>query len=187
MNKTTPVLATKINCEPGSPTYDKLWYGTYVFYLNAVKMLILVAIALILGVLPYVAVFALAYGALRSYSFGVHLDNSLLCMLVGLVYYLGSIYLSLYMEIPTIVKVATILICAVGFVLYAPAQTRKRPIPEHQQKVLKKKSLGMFAVVTVSVFALHPLPVFSNLVFMAVVCQTINLLPITYKIFKECV
>ena len=185
--KTVEVLAPHLGCVAGSQTYDKLKYGTHVFYINTIKMLLLVVVASILGVLPYVAVFALAYGALRIFSFGVHLKNSFLCTLIGVVYYLGSVYLSLYVEIPLWARIALLIVSVVGFVSYAPAQTKKRPIPEHQRKTLKKKSLVTLAVVAVLTFVLHyTLPVFSNLVLMAAVCQTVNLLPTTYKIFNEC-
>ena len=146
----------------------------------------LVIVALILGILPYVAVFALAYGALRVYSFGVHLNNSFLCTAIGFVFYLGSVYLSLYVDIPLWARIALLIVVTVGFAIYAPAQTKKRPIPEHQSKVLKRKSLIVLAIVVVVVFALHlPFSVFSSLVLMAAVCQTVNLLPTTYKIFNE--
>jgi len=186
VSKTVATLAPKLGCKEGDPTYDKLKYGTHVFYINAVKSLFLVVVALILGILPYVLVFALAYGALRLFSFGVHLNNSFLCTFIGFVYYLGSVYLSLYVYFPLWAKIALAIVSIVGFTTYAPAQTKKRPIPESQYRVLKKKSLGMLAVVIITVFVLHQLfPIFSNLILMAMVCQTINLLPSTYKIFKE--
>jgi len=186
VNKTVSALAPKLGCEPNSPTYDKLKYGTHVFYINAVKSLLLIIVALVLGILPYVAVFALVYGALRIYSFGVHLNNSLLCTVIGFVYYLGSVYLSLYAEVPLWARVALLAVSTMGFVVYAPAQTKKRPIPARQRKILKKKSLVILAVVAVAVFILHHLsPVFSSLILMAAVCQTVNLLPSTYRIFKE--
>ena len=185
--KTVGVLAPQLGCEAGSRTYDKLKYGTHVFYINTVKMLLLVVVASILGVLPYVAVFALAYGALRIFSFGVHLKNSFLCTLIGFVYYLGSVYLSLYVEIPLWARIVLLIVSVVSFIAYALAQTKKRPIPEHQRKTLKKKSLITLAMVAVVTFVLHYiLPVFSSLVLMAAVCQTVNLLPSTYKIFNEC-
>jgi len=186
VTRTTAVLAPKLGCEPGDATYDKLHYGTYIFYLNTVKTLVLVIITLILGILPYIVIFALAYGALRIFSYGVHLNNSFLCTLIGLIYYLGSTYIALNISIPLGVKLALLLMSAICFATYAPAETRKRPIPKHQRKILKTKTLRTLAIVICIVFALHyHLPVYSSLVFLAVVCQAVNLLPITYKIFRE--
>jgi len=102
------------------------------------------------------------------------------------VYYLGSVYLSLYVHFPLWTRIAFITVSIVGFTAYAPAQTRKRPIPEAQYRTLKKKSLAVLAVVSLIAFALHqPFPIFSNLIVMAMTCQTINLLPSTYRIFNE--
>jgi accessory gene regulator B len=185
VNKTITLLAPRLGCEPGSITYDKLWYGTYVFYINVAKTLMLIVIALILGIFPYVAVFALAYALLRIYSFGVHLDSSILCTLVGLVYYLGSTYLSLLVGIPLIVRGLLMFISIGIFLTYAPAQTKKRPIPERRRKTLKIKSLLILMVITVIVFILRNYTVYSSLLCMAAICQSVNLLPITYKIFKE--
>jgi len=186
VEKTVATLAPRLGCEEGDPTYDKLKYGTHVFYINTVKSLFLVVVALILGILPYVLVFALAYGILRLFSFGVHLNNSFLCTIIGFVYYLGSVHLSLYVYFPLWAKIALVIVSVVSFANYAPAETKKRPIPEHQRRVLKKKSLLALTVVALALFILHqPLPIFSNLIVMATVCQTINLLPSTYKLFNE--
>ena len=186
VSKTVKVLAPRLECEHGSLTYDKLQYGTHVFYINAVKTLLLIIVSLILGIFPYVVAFALAYGSLRVFSFGIHLENSLLCTLIGFVYYLGSIYLSLYVAIPLWAKVISLIVSVVGFVTYSPAQTKKRPIPEHQRKALKKKSSIILTIVALLSIMMHySFPVFSSLLTMAAVCQMVNLLPVTYKIFRE--
>ena len=186
VNKTVALLAPKLGCEPNSPIYDKLKYGTYVFYINTVKTLLLVVVALLLGILPYIAVFALFYGSLRLYSFGVHLNNSLLCTAIGFVYYLGSVYLSLYVSMPLGIKIVLIILTVAIYAAYAPAQTKKRPIPAHQRKVMKRKSLGILIAVALVAFVLHnQFPIFSNLAIMAAVCQSSNLLPVTYRVFKE--
>ena len=186
VSKTVEVLAPKLGCEQGSPTYDKLKYGTHVFYINVVKSLLLVVVALVLGIFPYVLMFALTYGALRLFSHGIHLNNSFLCTIIGFVYYLGSVYLSLYVYFPLWARIALVIVSIAGFTAYAPAQTKKRPIPESQYRILKKKSLMVLVIISIVVFVLYqPFPIFSSLILLAAVCQTINLLPSTYKLFKE--
>ncbi len=179
------MLAPTMGYAPGDPSFDKLRYGIHVFYINTIKTLGLIIVALALGILPYVMVFALALGALRCVSFGIHLKSSFFCTIMGLVYYLGSVYLSLYVAIPLLGKIVVLLVCAGCFAAYAPAQTNKRPIPPHQKRALKGKSLIVLTAISITVLLLGQYPVFSNLIFMAAVCQTINLLPITYRLLKE--
>jgi len=45
VKKTIALLAPRLGRESGEPTCDKLWYGIYVFYLNAAKTLLLIIIA----------------------------------------------------------------------------------------------------------------------------------------------
>jgi len=182
-DRTTMALAPSLGCEPGSPTYEKLRYGTHTFYINAAKTLLLTIIALLLGIMQYVAIFALAYGGLRLFSFGMHFKSTLICTFVGLVYYLGSTYLSLFVTIPIPLKVTVVMVCGICFMIYAPAETKKRPILSKQRKKFKVKSIIVFLVIVVSIFMLYPFStIYSNLLFMAIICQTVNILPITYRI-----
>ena len=184
VSKTTAVLYPYLGCEPGTIVYDKLNYGVELFYINLVKSIFLIAVASVLGVVHYVLVVMLAHGFLRTYSFGLHLQRTVSCTALGMIYYLGSVYISIYTVIPIPVKIVILLVCTACFALYAPSQTKKRPIPLKQQKPLKKKSLISLAIVSFIVIALSQFPVYSNLVLMAAVCQVINILPITYRICK---
>jgi len=177
-------LAPALGCTPGTVTYDKLWYGTHVFYINACKTLLLILIAWRLGVLPYVAVFALGYGALRSFSFGVHLESSLLCTLSGLVYYLGGVGLSLRYDFPPVVKALLLAGCAFSVIAFAPVETIKRPIPKSRRKGYKLLSLCVLAAITVAVIILGSSP-YGNILCMASICQAVNLLPITEKMIRS--
>lgn len=183
--KTIRVLAPRMGCAPGSLIYDKLWYGIYIFYINIIKTAGLLVIAYILGIVPYVLLFMLALGALRLYSFGVHVKSSFLCTLIGLAVTLSSTYISLHVNIPIALKIPILLACVVSFVAYAPAQTKKRPIPEKQRNPFRKKSLYLLTTVIFMVFIFYPFPAVSNLLFIAAVCQAVNILPATYKILKE--
>lgn len=188
VKKTVQLLAPSLDCIEGDATHDKLRYGTHIFYINTIKSIALLLVAWLLGVIRQVLVFALAYGALRTFARGVHLKNTYLCTLAGFVCYLGCAYLSLYADISVWIKVAVLMICAAAFWLYAPAETRKRPIPQKRKQPLKIKSMCVLAVVSTVSLVLAFLPdyrVQSNLFFLAAVCQSVNILPITYKICKE--
>lgn len=184
--KTTALLAPAIGCEKGDRTYDRLWYGTYVFYLNVCKTVALVIVALALGILPYVLVFMAALGLLRAFSFGVHLSNPALCTALGFAYYLGFTYFSLVVPVPLAVEALLLGLCVLAVARYAPAQTKRRPIKEKDRKPFKVKSLCVLLVEAVAVIVLHgAYPVYSTLICTAAVCQSANLLPITYKLLTK--
>ena len=94
VEKTAAFLGPKIGCTKGDPTYDRLCYGAYAIYINGAKCLLLFVVAALLRVLPHVLIFALAYGALRPLSLGVHLNRTGLCTLLGLTYHPGRADLS---------------------------------------------------------------------------------------------
>lgn len=185
-DKTAAVLAPHIGCDVGDKTFDRLWYGTYVFYINLCKTVLLVIVALLLGILPYVLVMALALGLLRTTSFGIHLESSLLCTALGFAYYLGGVYLAMHVWIPWPVKAVLLTGCLAAFLAYAPAETKKRPIPEHRRGPLKRLSVLFLVLIATAMFSTHStLQIYSNLLLMGAVGQTVNILPVTYNIIRS--
>lgn len=170
-----------------NPSRDMARYGIYIFYINALKTLVLLLIALVSGMLQQVILFALPYAALRLFSFGVHLKTPLACTVLGLVYYLGGTALAMYIDIPLSLHIAICCICFICFLFYAPAETKKRPIPQRQRKPFKIKALTVLSVLMAlaAYLSASGYPVCRNLILIATVCQTVNILPLTYKIIKE--
>lgn len=186
VEKTVRLLAPRLGCKRDDPTYDRLWYGAYVFYLNAVKCLLLLALALLLGITRYVLAFALAYGALRTFSFGVHLNRPVHCTLLGLAYYLGSTYLSLHVPFSLGARIIIAVLCSIVFLACAPAETEKRPIPKSRRGIYKLKSCLLLSALSLLGIWLHGhYPVYGSLISMALICQSINLLPVTFHIIRR--
>lgn len=173
--------------DPTNPQRDVMKYGIYIFYINVLKSLLLILVAYFLGVLTPVLVFALPYVLLRLFSFGIHMKTPLGCTILGFVQYLGSVYFVINVGIPFPIQIVAWVICFVCFYLYAPAQTKKRPIPQRQRKPFKIKSMTVLAIIMcVSVymwFTGNTVP--GNLLLLAAVWQTLNILPLTYKIIKQ--
>lgn len=187
VDKTTAWLAPAKGYAVGSDEYKKLQYGTYVFYLNFLKTAVLLILAFALGIARYILVFALAYGALRLNSFGIHLNHPLTCTLLGLVYYIGGAYFSIYVPVPLAVKIPVFALCFAAFCWYAPAETKRRPIPASKRGTHKIKSLAALAAVTALSCALSAYGgmAYSTVLLVATVCQTVNILPVAYKLVKE--
>lgn len=167
--------------------YEILKYGTHSILLTIFKTLLLILLAFILHIVPYVLTISAVYGTLRLFSYGVHLKNTLACTAVSLIYYIGGVYISIYSKTPFIISILIIPICSVFFTLYAPSSYENTPIAKSKRKKLKLMSLFVLAVcfiLSVWFFKIGN-TLYSNLINSAVICQTINILPITYKIFRE--
>ena len=187
-NRDHPVTGKAVYLlDESDPRREVMKYGIYIFYINTLKTLLLLIVALFFGILPQICVFALAYAALRLFSFGVHLKTPLGCTVLGLVYYLGGTFIAMRVIIPFLAQILLWCGCFLCFALFAPAQTKKRPIPQRQRKPYKIKALTVLSVLMATAIyaAASGYFVTGNLILSAAVCQTVNILPLTYKIVKE--
>ena len=183
--KTTNFLAKFVNAEPQSDKYAILKYGVELFFLNLYKTIILIILAVILGIWKEVLIFGIAYGILRSYAFGIHIDSGVGCTIWGLAYYIGSSYLARYIKISfgMLIWVYTILILI--FLLHAPSGTKKRPVGKIEKKHLK--TISLLLLIIMYLLSVHVIGsgIIINLIMLAAVCEAINIMPITYRIFKQ--
>lgn len=164
-----------------SDRYEKIKYGAQAFYIGIAKTLLAFFLTIVLfpELLPALLVFIVASAFLSSSSFGAHMPNTLLCTLEGLVKYLGGSYLATHVLFPWWVSALCLLISAIVFYLYAPAATKKRPIPKNQVGPFKSRSLFKLLIL-VLLTSLPPLPFapwVGNILILAAISQSIFLLP----------
>lgn len=162
-------------------------YGVHSILINVLKTTLLLVFTLYFDVFNFVLSFAMIYGSLRFFSYGVHIKNTALCTLVSLVYYLGSTYLAKNYAVHPVISLLIIPICAVAFFFYAPASYRTTPIKKSRQKHLKIMSFICLAIwycfVIYTIYTKQHGG--TNIINLAVICQTINILPITFRLLKE--
>lgn len=172
-----------------SDDYQVMKYGIDAILRNTVTVLLLMVIAFFLGIAPYTAVFLLVFGALRSVSFGVHAPNPYLCTLVGFIRTIGGTCLALWLA--RIFPVwGALPICAVSSLIfwrYAPAETRKRPIPPGQRKrftLLSRRTLLLVLAIVLLLSVLKQAK-YAYAAAMALAWQTMNLCPFMYRLFEK--
>lgn len=77
---------------------EKINYGLLVIILNFFKLILLLATAYLLGVFNYTILSLLVFGALRLFASGPHSDSSLRCIILNYVFFLGDVYISIYLK-----------------------------------------------------------------------------------------
>lgn len=162
-------------------------YGLKAIYMNAWKTIVLIILTLLLGIWKQVVSFAVAYVGLRFFSHGLHLNSSIACTILGLTYYLGVSTLAAAITIPFCIQIGLWLACFSLCALYAPAATQKRPIFPKEKRRKKIASLIVLAVLAAAsfTFTANGKGEVGNIFLAAVLCQTVNILPISYQLFRS--
>ncbi len=161
--------------------------GVEILLLNLPKTVLLFLIAYWLNMLLPVIVCMCAYGALRMYSFGIHLSHDMSCAIWGFLIYIGGTHLALHINISNVVRIVIYVICFFLFLKYAPAGMKPRPIGAKQYIPLKAMTMLilMILIAVSTVLQIFHKTIYANIILIAMVSQVINVLPFTYKIFRK--
>ena len=171
---------------PNYTEYDikKLRYGLEGIYLTITKVAVILAIAALVQNLIQVLLVMLFFNIIHFTGFGFHADKSSVCLTLSIFNFNIISYLLLMTSINTFWFIIISLICIFFFLLYAPADTPKRPLKNKRKRLIRK-------IITIIIgFIYLALGIFFNnelltiVLVNALIIQTIVILPLTYKIFK---
>ncbi len=159
-------------------------YGIEVIYSLITKMVIFFIISIFFGWQWEFLTVALLLATVRVSSFGFHAEKETNCYIISFLTIFGTIYIAKSFIFNVIFTAIICLICIFITILYAPADTEKRPLLNaHIRTILK-----ICSVITASFFSLIAI---NNVGFVskAIVCilsvNALNISPILYKILKR--
>lgn len=159
-------------------------YGLEAIYLTVTKMIIIFALAYILGIIKETLLLLILFNIIRSQSFGLHASKSIYCLISSIVFIIGGAFLCKYLIIPKWIIIILALLCNISLFLYAPADTHKRPlINKKKRKRFKIIStlLGIVYTILIIIFIDYPI---SNYLLIGMMEAVLIIIPISYKIFK---
>ena len=162
---------------------EEIMYGLESLYLTLEKIIFIILISLILKIFKEVMLFMILYNIIRFTAFGAHAKNSIVCLIISIITFIGSPILAKLIIIPTYLKLVIGLICVLGFVIYAPADTEKRPIISKKRR-LTYKICSIFLGIIYIILSIYIKDSFiDNTLIFSLILQIIMILPITYKLF----
>lgn len=159
-------------------------YGLESIYLVVTKAIIIFTIAIILGITKEVLLLLIFYNIIRTQAFGIHASKSIYCLISSIIFFIGGALFCKLINISYKITMITALICNFCILLYAPADTYKRPLINKKKRIaFKYKSilLGFLYIITLYILRDNDL---KNFILIGMVESTLMILPITYKIFK---
>jgi len=173
----------KYGCS-GSDDYEILRYGIAVTYYFVIKTVLLIVVSIALNILPYTLTFMLIYGGLRIFARGLHHKSNALCTFMGFINYLVGIFVSINFNISLLITVIIFLACFLLNAIYAPSPTENSPISDREKLPLKIGTLITMGVLFVIMLVIGD-NTYRNIILIATVFETLYILPVTYKIFRE--
>lgn len=168
------------NKEWDEDSLEKIRYGLEGIYLTIVKLVILLALAIILNIERLFLINLVFFNILRFFAFGVHARNSTQCLITSTVMFIIFPMLSTSIDFPLPVQIIIASICVLLFLLYAPADTHKRPQKNRKKRQTRKAFAVTIAIVYVLLIIM--LKDLSQIILCSLMTETIMILPITYRI-----
>ena len=159
-------------------------YGLESIYLTITKIIIILLLAKILNIFKETILMIVFYNIIRLFSFGLHAKNSTACLITSLMLFIGGTYLSIYLNISLIIKEILSILCLILIIIYAPADTEKRPLI-NKKKRKRFKILSILTTIIIIFFITYlDNNILSNFMVIGLIEATIMILPITYKLYK---
>ncbi|PWL69867.1 MAG: hypothetical protein DBY23_06490 [Bacillota bacterium] len=168
------------NREWDEESLEKIRYGLEGIYLTIVKLVILLALAIILNIERLFLINLVFFNILRFFAFGVHARNSTQCLITSTVMFIIFPILSTSIDFPLPVQIIIASICVLLFLLYAPADTHKRPQKNRKKRQIRKAFAVTIAIVYVLLIIM--LKDLNQIILCSLMTETIGILPITYHI-----
>lgn len=162
---------------------DMIAYGLEGLYLTFSKLIVIFGVAYLLGLLKETLILLLMYNIIRSQAFGIHATKSIYCLISSTILFLGGALICKYVVFPIKFLIICSLICNICIILYAPADTYKRPLINKRKRIRFKLISSILGIIyTIIIIVFHDYSIV-NYLLIGMLVAVISILPITYKIF----
>lgn len=160
-------------------------YGVYMTVSEIVKISLLLIIASILHIVPYVLGVIVIYGVQRTFLGGLHAKTHLGCVITHTAIVFGVTALSFISQVDRL----WLLLIVVPFSYitaykYAPADMPQKPVKSKKQR--KQLRIGGFILLAILFSAAYFLEsLWSNIILFTCFIQAVLMTPVVYKITKN--
>lgn len=159
-------------------------YGLETIYLTITKSIVIFALAYLLDVFFEMLLLLITYNIIRSQAFGIHASKSIYCLLSSLVMFIGGALICKYCIFPDWFLISLAVGCNICLLLYAPADTHKRPLINAKRRNKWKLLSVTFGIIYTILIIVYKDYSITNYLLFGMIEAVVMILPITYKIFK---
>ena len=161
---------------------EEIMYGIEGIYLTLIKIIIILAISLLLHIFKETIFLLILFNIIRFVSFGAHTKDSASCLILSLASFIGLAFLSKYIYLNFYIETILKIILLTIIILYAPADTSKRPIISKKRRIIYKISSIMITIIYFILSLIIKDNTIDNLLIFSILLESIMILPVTYKL-----
>ena len=157
-------------------------YGLETIYNMITKTIVVLLITYFLGTIKQCFLLILFYTSVRLFSYGLHASSSLGCWLTTIPIYISGSYFIKLCSVNKYYIFAALLIYTIFAILWAPADTKKKPIIRRERRI-KLKVLSIIVCISHAFIIYYASNQYIlNAILFSLVLQSICICPLTYKI-----
>lgn len=174
---------TKYNKNHTEEDIERIKYGLEGLYLTITKLIVIFLIAIVFDFFKELIIMLIFFNIIRFPAFGFHADKSITCLIVSTTILLGLTYLMINITISPVNKILISILCLIAYILFAPADTVKRPLTNPKKRKYRKIGSIICALLYIAMIILIENTILSNIILTALIVESIMINPTMYKIF----
>lgn len=163
----------------------KLRYGLEGIYLTITKVIVILLVSLLLNIFFEVVIGIILFNIIRYFAFGFHAEKSLECLILSLFNFVLIPYILLNTTSSLLVDGVICGICLILILIFAPADTVKRPLKNKKKRTIRKILTLITGIVYAILAVLFHKYFISDLLISGLIATSIVISPITYMIFRQ--
>lgn len=162
----------------------QLKYGLEGIYSLFFKLSIAIIISLIINTFKETMLFLFFYSFIRTCSFGMHAKSNMSCWIMTITIYNFIPFIIKHYTFPNFIGYIILGIGLISILLWAPADTPKKPLIRKKQRLTCKIISTIIIILYGIIFTNSTNNLINNALIYAIIVQSIFINPISYKITK---
>lgn len=186
----TAVINKMVNFLSKYETYEgedleRLKYGLEGIYLTITKLVVILLLAIILNILKEVILTLLFFNIIRYFGFGIHAKKSWQCLISSTICFIVLPYIMLNINISKFSMLIISIVCLIDLLIFAPADTIKRPLKNKKKKLIRKIATVIVAIIYIILSLVIDNQELSTIFILSVIIESLMVNPLIYMLLNQ--
>ena len=181
LNNSINLLNKQYNYD--NDTLDKVKYGLEVIYIILTKTTVILIISIIFNTFKETILTMIFVNFLRIFAYGLHAKKSWHCYISSIFAFIIAPMFFTNLELVLYQKIVIFIATLLSFILFAPADTYKRPLVNDRHRKKLKIETILVAIIYITLCFIIKNNYIVNLLILSLIIESIIINPFIYKIF----